>query len=135
MWWYRRGKSGGSWLMEEKKANMWPEKGNSGGSWPPAYPALNTSVDSLISYIHKFKQYIDWWCICCVLCVLWILPIIRLNLQHAVRGVYLWIPQIKQLFYSLEYLMKFLKILTILLGYFYCLGITKMWSTIFLPTK
>ena len=23
MWWYGRGNSGGSWLPEEKKANMW----------------------------------------------------------------------------------------------------------------
>ena len=38
MWWYGRGNSGGSWLPEEKKANMWPGKGNSGGSWPPAFP-------------------------------------------------------------------------------------------------
>ena len=32
MWWYGRGNSGGSWLPEEKKANMWPGRGNSGGS-------------------------------------------------------------------------------------------------------
>ena len=38
MWWYGRGNSGGSWLLEEKKANMWPGRGNSGGSWPPALP-------------------------------------------------------------------------------------------------
>ena len=38
MWWYGRGNSGGSWLTEEKKANMWPGRGNSGGSWPPAFP-------------------------------------------------------------------------------------------------
>ena len=24
MWWYGRGNSGGSWLLEEKKDNMWP---------------------------------------------------------------------------------------------------------------
>ena len=36
MWWYGRGNSGGSWLPEEKKANMWHGRGNSGGSWPPA---------------------------------------------------------------------------------------------------
>ena len=30
------GNSGGSWLPEEKKANMWPGRGISGGSWPPA---------------------------------------------------------------------------------------------------
>ena len=38
MWWYRRGNSGGSWLPEEKKANMWYGRGNSGGSWLPAFP-------------------------------------------------------------------------------------------------
>ena len=38
MWWYGRGNSGGSWLPEEKKANMWHGRGNSGGSWPPAFP-------------------------------------------------------------------------------------------------
>ena len=38
MWWNRRGNSGGSWLPEEKKANMWHGRGNSGGSWPPAFP-------------------------------------------------------------------------------------------------
>ena len=38
MWWYGRVKSGGSWLPEEKKANMWHGRGNSGGSWPPAFP-------------------------------------------------------------------------------------------------
>ena len=32
MWWYGRGYSGGSWLPEEKKGNMWPGRGNSGGS-------------------------------------------------------------------------------------------------------
>ena len=37
MWWYGRGNSGGSWLPEEKKANMWHGRGNSGGSWPPAF--------------------------------------------------------------------------------------------------
>ena len=38
MWWPGRENSGGSWLPEEKKANMWPGRGNSGGSWPPAFP-------------------------------------------------------------------------------------------------
>ena len=42
MWWYGRGNSDGSWLPEEKKANMWPGRGNSGGSWPPA---LSRSLD------------------------------------------------------------------------------------------
>ena len=37
MWWYGRGNSGGSWLPEQKKANMWHGRGNSGGSWPPAF--------------------------------------------------------------------------------------------------
>ena len=40
MWWYGRGNCGGSWLPEEKKANMWYGRGNKGGSWPPAFPAL-----------------------------------------------------------------------------------------------
>ena len=38
MLWYGRGNSSGSWLPEEKKANMWHGRGNSGGSWPPAFP-------------------------------------------------------------------------------------------------
>ena len=38
MWWHGRGNSGGSWLPEEKKANMWHGRGNSGGSWRPAFP-------------------------------------------------------------------------------------------------
>jgi len=44
MWWYGRGNSGGSWLPEEKKANMWHGRGNSGGSWPPAFPRLSNLV-------------------------------------------------------------------------------------------
>ena len=28
----------GSWLPEEKKANMWHGRDNSGGSWPPPFP-------------------------------------------------------------------------------------------------
>ena len=40
MWWYGRGNSGGSWLPEEKKANMWHGRGNGGRSWPPAFPLL-----------------------------------------------------------------------------------------------
>ena len=51
MWWYGRGYISGSWLPEEKKANMWPGKGNSGGSWPPAFPR------SLgLSYLHFFSS-------------------------------------------------------------------------------
>ena len=38
MWWYGRGNSGGSWLPEEKKANMWSGRVKSGGSCPPAFP-------------------------------------------------------------------------------------------------
>ena len=38
MWGYGGGNSGGSWLAEEKKANMWHGRGKSGGSWPPAFP-------------------------------------------------------------------------------------------------
>ena len=38
MWCYQRGISYGSWLPEEKKANMCHGRGNSGGSWQPAFP-------------------------------------------------------------------------------------------------
>ena len=46
MWWYGRGNSGGSWLPEEKKANMWHGRGNSGGSWPPDFPrsSMNRAI-------------------------------------------------------------------------------------------
>ena len=37
MRWYERGNSGGSWLPEEKKANMGHGRGDSGGSWPLAF--------------------------------------------------------------------------------------------------
>ena len=40
MSWYGRGNNDGSWLPEEKKADMWHGRGNSGGSWPPAFPPL-----------------------------------------------------------------------------------------------
>ena len=36
--WHGRGNSGVKWLPEEKKANMWHGRGNSGGSWPSAFP-------------------------------------------------------------------------------------------------
>ena len=36
--------SGGSWLPEKIKANMWHGRGNSGGSWPPAFPHSDHSV-------------------------------------------------------------------------------------------
>ena len=52
MWWYGRGNSGGSWLPEEKKANMWHGRGNSGGSWPPGLPPL---VLDLVG-IQKFRS-------------------------------------------------------------------------------
>ena len=48
MWWYERGKSGGSWLPEEKKANMWHGRGNSGGSWPPAFPPLAAKPRAIV---------------------------------------------------------------------------------------
>jgi len=53
MWWCRRGNSGGSWLPEEKKGNMWYGRGNSGGSWPPAFPC------SLVKLVKNFivKQF------------------------------------------------------------------------------
>ena len=49
MWWYGRGYSGGSWLPDEKKANMWPGRENSGGSWPPAFTRSHQWV---YSYKH-----------------------------------------------------------------------------------
>ena len=55
MWWYGRGNSCGSWLSEEKKANMWPGRGNSGGSWPPAFPG---SLDTTVS-LHSFLTIIN----------------------------------------------------------------------------
>ena len=48
LWWYERGNSGGSWLPEDKKANMWPERGNSGGSLPPAFPRSSGSKSGLV---------------------------------------------------------------------------------------
>ena len=66
MWWYGRGNSGGSWLPEQKKANMWHGRGNSGGSWPPAFPRSqgkafkptkncepNIAICFQIKFIHK----------------------------------------------------------------------------------
>ena len=47
MWWPGRGNSGGSWLPEERKANMWHWRGISGASWPPAFPR------SCIMTIHR----------------------------------------------------------------------------------
>ena len=41
MWWYERVNSGGSWLPEEKKANIWPGRVNSGGSWLPEEKKAN----------------------------------------------------------------------------------------------
>jgi len=35
---------GGSWLPEEKKANMWHGRGNSGGSWPLAFLRLSQEI-------------------------------------------------------------------------------------------
>ena len=42
MWWHGRGKSGGSCLPEDKKANMWYGREKSGGSWAPAFPRSHT---------------------------------------------------------------------------------------------
>ena len=50
MWWYGRGNSGGSWLPEEKKANMWHGRGNSGGSLPTAFPC---SYDDVIYSLYR----------------------------------------------------------------------------------
>ena len=52
MWWHGKGNSGGSWLPEEKEANMWHGRGNSGGSWPPAFP-LSLGGD-LVSYRGQY---------------------------------------------------------------------------------
>ena len=57
MWWPGRGNSGGSWLPEEKKANMWPGRGNSGGSWPPAFPR-SSCKDVLFNF---WKTGFDFW--------------------------------------------------------------------------
>ena len=55
MWWFGRGNSGGSWLPEEKKANMWPGRGNSCGSWPPAFPR---SLDrGLFKVVFLFQSF------------------------------------------------------------------------------
>ena len=53
MWWYGRGYSGGSWLLEEKKAKMWPGRENSGGSWPPAFPHSSKPLNSLIVHMYR----------------------------------------------------------------------------------
>ena len=66
MWWYGRGNSGGSWLPEEKKANMWPGRGNSGGSWPPAFPRSSEQMyKKLISrrgffFLKIYFPVLDW---------------------------------------------------------------------------
>ena len=57
MWWYRRGNSGGSWLPEEKKANMWDGRENSGGSWPPAIPS---SPFKFYQKTPSNPQFIEW---------------------------------------------------------------------------
>ena len=53
MWWYGRWNRGGSWLPEEKKANMWHGRGNSGGSWPPAFPRSKQSTSCLLKYFQS----------------------------------------------------------------------------------
>ena len=59
MWWPGRGNSGGSWLPEEKKANMWPGRGNSGGSWPPAIPrSLGNRVELDCITENNFRIYL-----------------------------------------------------------------------------
>ena len=60
MWWNGRGNSGGSWLPEEKKANMWPGRGNSGGSWPSAFPrSLHYIEPKLFSHINLRLRYCE----------------------------------------------------------------------------
>ena len=60
MWWYGRGNSGGSWLPEEKKANMWHGRGNIGGSWPPAFPRSMCTrfIKPILGKKIKLKIYI-----------------------------------------------------------------------------
>ena len=47
------GNSGGSWLPEEKKANMWHGRGNSGGSWPPAFPRSSDWIVPFMQPLHS----------------------------------------------------------------------------------
>ena len=57
MWWPGSGNSGGSWLPEEKKANMWHRRGNSGGSWPPAFPrSLGSGKNFPLFYGSPFRR-------------------------------------------------------------------------------
>ena len=56
MWWTGRGNSGGLWLPEEKKANLWHERGNSGGSWPPAFPLVLMDFMIIISPMMSLKN-------------------------------------------------------------------------------
>ena len=78
MWWYGRGNSGGSWLPEDKKANMWPERGNSGGSLPPAFPRScgsksglvfekrtlrNISQETIINKVFVFHRVVSFICV------------------------------------------------------------------------
>ena len=49
MWWHGRGNSDGSWLPEDKKANMWHGRGNSGGLWPPAFS--RTKLNEMNVYV------------------------------------------------------------------------------------
>ena len=58
MWGDGRGNSGGSWLPEEKKANMWHGRGNSGGSWLPAFPRSSRSTFMYALYVNTFSQNI-----------------------------------------------------------------------------
>jgi len=59
MWWPGRGNSGGAWLPEEKKANMWNERVNSGGSWPPAFPrSLQSKAVFVIRLLDIIVHYV-----------------------------------------------------------------------------
>ena len=53
MWWHGRGNSGGSWLPEDKKANMWHRRGNIGGSWPPAFPRSSQFTSHVFKYLFE----------------------------------------------------------------------------------
>ena len=52
MWWYGRGNSGGSWLPEEKKANLWHGRGNSGGKRLPENKKLICGTEGELVVAH-----------------------------------------------------------------------------------
>ena len=62
MWCYVRGNSGGSWLPEEKKANVWHGRGNSGGSWPPAFPRSLCKANRTVRQMNDplLRKFMYW---------------------------------------------------------------------------